>query len=207
MNKVILRGHLGDDPRSNVTTTNQKAVCNFRMATNSSWTDNAGVKHEKAEWHNVVCWNKLAISVGAAMRKGSQVLVDGRNETRSYEVVVQKECVDANGNVLINPADNKSYVVNTKETRYTTEIVARTVEFLDKKPGTTAYPKTGIVGQAPVVASSPFIMNGDVVGETAAHVANPATGPGVVFIQPGTVAQTGEIVQGEVVQPVVIAGV
>ena len=131
MNKVILRGHLGDEPRSNTTNINQKPVCNFRMATNSSWIDAQGVKQEKAEWHNVVCWNKLAVSVGAAMHKGSQVLVHGRNETRPYEVVVQKECVDANGNVLINPATNTAYMVNVKETRYTTEIVARTVEFLE----------------------------------------------------------------------------
>jgi len=200
MNKVILRGHLGDDPRSNITTTNQKPVCNFRMATNSSWTDKtSGVKHEKAEWHNVVCWNALAVSVGAAMRKGSQVLVDGRNETRSYEVVSQKECVDANGNTIINPADNKPYMVNVKETRYTTEIVARTVEFLDKKPGTTAYANTAAnAGQAPVVAASPFIMDGAVVGTTLAY---PAAGADVGD------GPTAFIGAGEVVQPVVVPGV
>jgi len=202
MNKVILRGHLGADPRNNTTTVNQKAVCNFRMATNSSWKDAAGVKHEKAEWHNVVCWNALAVTVGQHMKKSSQVLVEGRNETREYEVVVQKECVDANGNVILNPADNKPYIVNTKEKRYTTEVVARSVEFL---PGV-------VVGQAPVVAAapgnvaaSPFVMAGNVVGTTVAQpgVVDPATVQ-ATFVQPGTVVQPAA---GEVVQPVVIAGV
>jgi len=218
MNKVILRGHLGADPRSNTTTVNQKPVCNFRMATNSSWKDAAGTKHEKAEWHNVVCWNALAVTVGQHMKKSSQVLVEGRNETREYEVVVQKECVDANGNVIINPADNKPYIVNVKEKRYTTEVVARSVEFLDKKPGTDAYQPGVVVGNAPViaaagnnVAASPFVMNGNVVGTTVAQpgVVDPATVQ-ATFVQPAVVAQPGTVVQpatGEVVQPVVIAGV
>jgi len=233
MNKVILRGHLGADPRSNTTTVNQKPVCNFRMATNSSWKDAAGVKHEKAEWHNVVCWNALALTVGQHMKKSSQVLVEGRNETREYEVVVQKECVDAAGNVIINPADNKPYIVNVKEKRYTTEVVARSVEFLDKKPGTDAYTQPGVVvgqapvvaaapgvvvGQAPVVAAapgnvaaSPFVMAGNVVGTTVAQpgVVDPATVQ-ATFVQPAAVVQPGTVAQpaaGEVVQPVVIAGV
>jgi len=179
MNKVILRGHLGADPRLNKTTTNSKDVCNFRIATNSTWNDAQGNKQEKVEWHNVVCWGPLALSVGNAMRKGSQVLVDGRNETRSYKKVVQKECTDAN-----------------------------------KKPGTSAYPAaSGAVGPAAVVAASPFIMDGAVVGTTVVQPAAVVAGqPEVVgdpnavaaaFAQPEAAAANPAVVD----QPVIIPGV
>jgi single-stranded DNA-binding protein len=181
MNLVILRGHLGDDPRNNTTNTKNVAVCNFRMATNRKWNDAQGQKQERSEWHNVVCWDKLALTVGQHMKKGSQVLVEGRLEERPYEVVVQKECVDANGNVMINPATNTAYIVNVKEKRYSTEVIARSVQFLDKNPGTSAYTPAGaaVVGQ-PVVVGSPFVMDGQPVGTTTVVQPNlPAAGPDV----------------------------
>jgi len=222
MNKAILEGHLGADPRNNITTVNQKPVCNFRMATNSSWKDAAGVKHEKSEWHNVVCWNALAITVGEHMRKGSHVLVDGRIETRSYETQ------------HVDPATKQPVFLATGQplmiTRYATEIVARTVTFLDKKPETAAYVQPGAaVGQAPVVAAAApgtvFVMNGQpvgttVVGQPATVVAQPGTvvaQPGMVVPQPGMVvaadpnavaaAIPAAVDPAQTVQPVVIAGV
>ncbi len=177
MNKVILRGHFGAEPRNNITNTNQKPVCNFRMATNNRWTDAQGVKHEKAEWHNIVCWNALAITVGQNMHKGSNVLVEGRLETRSYEI----QHVDPTTKQPVFYANGQPLMI----TRYATEVVARTVEFLDKKPAADAYIQPGMVaGQALGVAATPgaaFIMNGQPVGTTV--------------LQPGVVAQPGVVVQ------------
>jgi len=219
MNKAILEGHLGADPRNNITTVNQKPVCNFRMATNSSWKDAAGVKHEKSEWHNVVCWNALAITVGEHMRKGSHVLVDGRIETRSYET----QHVDPATKQPVFLASGQPLMI----TRYATEIVARTVTFLDKKPETAAYVQPGaVVGQAPVVAAAApgtvFVMNGQpvgstVVGQQAAVVPQPGTvvhpttngAPIMVAGDPNAVAAAipAAVDPAQTVQPVVIAGV
>jgi single-strand DNA-binding protein len=207
INIVILEGNLGADVRFNKTTANQKSVANFRMATNSSWTDAAGTKMEKAEWHNVVCWNKLAETVGQYMRKGSRVLVEGRNQTREYEVVAQQQCVDANGNVLINPQTQQPYTVNVKEKRYTTEIVAKSVKFLDKAPDTQAYPAAAagaVPANVPATGNTQFVVAGvnpaaGVVIPAATVV--PAIEGGAPLVQPVGVAAPGTVV------PVVIPGV
>jgi single-strand DNA-binding protein len=199
MNKVILRGHLGADPRNNITTTNNVPVCNFRMATNHKWTDKVtNVLQEKVEWHNVVCWNKLALTVGQHMKKGSQVLVEGRLETRSYEV----QHVDPTTKQAVFYANGQPLMI----TRYTTEVVARTVDFLDKKPGTSAYaPAAGqpVVAGAPA-AGVPFVMSGQPVGTTV--VGGDAAAVAAAFAQPGTVVPGADATVG-VVNPVVLPGV
>ena len=211
MNNVILRGHLGAEPRNNTTTTNGIPVCNFRMATNRKWNDAQGVKQERTEWHNVVCWNKLALTVGQNMHKGSQVLVDGRLETRQYDI----QHVDPTSKQPVFYANGQPMMI----TRYVTEIVARSVDFLDKKPAASAYAPGA--GQPVVVAGTPngapFVMNGAVVGTTVAQPGAVAGQPVVVgdpaavaaaFVQPGTV-QPGQpaTMAGVVDQPVIIPGV
>ena len=157
-NIVIIEGHMGADPRMNRTKTKGVSVCNFRMATNSNWTDDQGTKHEKAEWHNVVCWNKLAEVVGQYMHKGSHVLVQGRLETRDYDVVVAKQCVNEQGQVLVDPNTQQPYTVNVVEKRYVTEVIASSVKFLDKRADTQAYtpaagtPVVNAAGNAAAVA-------------------------------------------------------
>ena len=59
VNKVILLGRLGQDPELKYTP-GGSPVCNFSLATTESWTDKAGQKQEKTEWHRVVVWGKLA---------------------------------------------------------------------------------------------------------------------------------------------------
>ena len=104
INKVILVGHLGKEPELRYTSSSM-AVCNLSVATNESWTDKSGQKQEKTEWHRVVVWGKQAEHCNQYLSKGRQVYVEGQLQTRSWE--------DANNNK-----------------RYTTEINARTVQFL-----------------------------------------------------------------------------
>jgi single-strand DNA-binding protein len=103
MNKVFLVGRLGQDPEFKQT---GRPVCTLRVATSDAWTDKQGKKQEHAEWHNVVCWGKLADLCQKYLQKGRQVLIEGKIRTRSWE--------DKNG-----------------ATKYTTEIIASDVRFLD----------------------------------------------------------------------------
>lgn len=104
VNKVILIGRLGSDPEVRYTSAGG-AVANFNMATNESWTDKSGQKQERTEWHRIVVWGKLAELCGQYLSKGRQAFVEGRLQTRDW---ADKDGVK----------------------RYTTEIVAQTVQFL-----------------------------------------------------------------------------
>jgi single-strand DNA-binding protein len=104
VNKVILLGRLGQDPELKYTP-GGSAVCNFSLATTESWTDKQGQKQEKTEWHRVVVWGKLAELCNQYLAKGRQAFLEGRLQTRSWD--------DKDGNK-----------------RYTTEILASTVQFI-----------------------------------------------------------------------------
>lgn len=104
VNKVILIGRLGQDPEVRYTS-NGGAVANFSLATNESWTDKAGQKQERTEWHKVVVWGKLGELCGQYLSKGRQAFVEGRLQTREW--------TDKEGGK-----------------RYTTEIVAQNIQFL-----------------------------------------------------------------------------
>lgn len=104
VNKVILLGRLGQDPELKYTP-GGAAVCNFSMATTEAWTDKQGAKQEKTEWHRIVVWGKLAELCNQYLAKGRQAFVEGRLQTRSWD--------DKDG---------------TK--RYTTEVMAATVQFI-----------------------------------------------------------------------------
>jgi single-strand DNA-binding protein len=103
VNKVILIGNLGKDPEVRYTPGGQ-AVANFTVATNEQWTDKAGVKQERTEWHRIVAWGKLAEVCGANLTKGRQIYVEGKLQTREYDKQGQKH--------------------------YSTEVVAASVVFL-----------------------------------------------------------------------------
>jgi single-strand DNA-binding protein len=105
VNKVILIGNLGQDPELRYTGSGT-AVCNLRIATNESYKDRDGNLVDKTEWHNVVAWDRLAEICNEYLQKGSQVYFEGSLQTRSWE--------DRDGN-----------------TRYTTEVKAREMMFLD----------------------------------------------------------------------------
>ncbi|MBW2191659.1 MAG: single-stranded DNA-binding protein [Deltaproteobacteria bacterium] len=107
VNKVILVGNLGADPDLRHTS-NGTAVCELRLATNESWTDKDGKKQERTEWHRLVAWDKLGEICAEHLSKGRQIFVEGRLRTRKWE--------DKDGN-----------------DRWTTEIVAKDVQFLGSK--------------------------------------------------------------------------
>jgi single-strand DNA-binding protein len=113
VNKVILIGNLGADPELRYTNTGS-AVANLRIATNEQWTDKNGERQERTEWHQIVVWGKQAENCGKYLRKGRAIYVEGRLQTRQWE--------DQSGNK-----------------RYTTEVVAQTVQFLGGgRPGEAA---------------------------------------------------------------------
>lgn len=84
INKVILVGNLGQDPEVRYTA-NGKAVANLSLATSESWKDQSGQIQEKTEWHRVVLFGKLAEIAGEYLRKGSQIYVEGKLQTRKWQ--------------------------------------------------------------------------------------------------------------------------
>jgi single-strand DNA-binding protein len=84
LNKAMLIGNLTRDPEMRYTPQGT-AVCTFGVATNSSWTNDAGEKKENVEFHNVVAWNKLAEICAQLLKKGRKVFVEGRLATRSWQ--------------------------------------------------------------------------------------------------------------------------
>ena len=113
LNKAILIGNLTRDPELKAIASGNK-VCTFSIATNRTYKDANGVRQEKTDYHNIVVWGKTAENVATYMKKGSQILVEGRMETRSWD--------DA--------------ATNTK--KYRTEVVADTVQFGSKSTGTSS---------------------------------------------------------------------
>jgi len=107
INKVILVGNLGQDPEVKFTA-GGAAVTTLSIATSDSWKDkDSGMDKEKTEWHRVVLWRRLAEIAGEYLKKGSKVYVEGQLQTRKWE--------------------------QEGQTRYTTEIIARDIQFLDSR--------------------------------------------------------------------------
>lgn len=109
VNKVILVGNLGKDPEVRYMPSGD-AITNVSVATTDSWKDKNGEKQEKTEWHRVSFFGKLAEIAGEYLKKGSQVYVEGRLQTRKWQ---DKEGQD----------------------RYTTEIVADRMQMLGSRSG------------------------------------------------------------------------
>lgn len=84
LNKVIVMGNLGQDPEVKFIPSGQQ-VANFSVATSESWKDKSGNKQERTEWHRIVAWGKLAELCGEYLKKGRQVLVEGKLQTDMYE--------------------------------------------------------------------------------------------------------------------------
>ena len=84
LNKVILIGRLGRDPEVRYMP-NGEAVCNFSVATSESWKDKNGQRQEATEWHNITMYRKLAEIAGQYLRKGSQVYLEGKIQSRKYQ--------------------------------------------------------------------------------------------------------------------------
>ena len=109
VNKVILIGNLGRDPETRYMP-DGAAITNISVATTDTWKDKQGEKQEKTEWHRVAFFGRLAEIAGEYLKKGSQVYVEGRLQTRKWQ---DKEGQD----------------------RYTTEIVADRMQMLGSRQG------------------------------------------------------------------------
>lgn len=83
LNKVILIGRLGKDPETRYMP-NGDAVCNFSVATSESWKDQSGQRVERTEWHNITIYRRLAEITGQYLKKGSQVYLEGKIQSRKY---------------------------------------------------------------------------------------------------------------------------
>ena len=107
INKVIIVGNLGQDPEIKYTA-GGAAVTTLNIATSDSWKDkDSGMDQERTEWHRVVLWRRLAEIAGEYLKKGSKVYIEGQLQTRKWE--------------------------QEGQTRYTTEIIARDMQFLDSR--------------------------------------------------------------------------
>lgn len=108
VNKVILIGRLGQDPETRFNQSGA-AITNISIATSERWKDkNSGQMQEKTEWHRVVFFNKLAEIAGEYLKKGSNVYIEGKLQTRKW-------------------TDN-----NNVE-KYSTEIIANSMQMLDSR--------------------------------------------------------------------------
>lgn len=84
LNKAFIIGNLTRDPELKALPSGIK-VCSFSVATNRVWKDKNGAKQEAADYHNVVVFGRQAETVAQYMKKGSQVMVEGRMQTRSWD--------------------------------------------------------------------------------------------------------------------------
>jgi|AntRauTorckE6833_2_1112554.scaffolds.fasta_scaffold00060_44 single-strand DNA-binding protein len=109
LNKAMIIGNVTRDPETR-STANGQPVTSFSIATNLTWTDQSGQKQQKAEFHNIVAWRKLAEICGQYLKKGSKVYIEGRLQTSDW--------TGQDGNK-----------------RYKTEIVAENMIMLDNKGG------------------------------------------------------------------------
>lgn len=84
VNKVTLIGWLGQDPELRHTV-DGTSVCNLSIATSETWKDQKGNEQKRTEWHRVVFWRRLAEIASQYLKKGSQVYVEGKIQSREYE--------------------------------------------------------------------------------------------------------------------------
>ena len=111
VNKVILVGNLGKDPEIRHLE-GGVSVAHFTLATNEYYRDKQGTRIERTEWHNISVWRGLADFADKYLKKGQQVYVEGKIQTRQYQ-----------------DKDN--------QTRYITEIVASEINMVGSRPGAT----------------------------------------------------------------------
>jgi single-strand DNA-binding protein len=109
VNKVILVGNLGNDPEVRYMP-NGNAVANLSLATSESWKDQHGQMQERTEWHRITMYKRLAEIAGEYLKKGSQIYVEGKLQTRKWQ--------DQSG-----------------QDRYTTEIVVEQMKMLGGRQG------------------------------------------------------------------------
>lgn len=123
LNKALIIGNLTRDPELKAIPSGIK-VCSFSVATNRVWKDKNGARQEAADYHNIVVFGRQAETVAQYMKKGSQVMIEGRMQTRSWD--------DA--------------ATGTK--KYRTEVIADRVQFGSGNSGSSSSPKKDNPSQA-----------------------------------------------------------
>ncbi len=126
MNKVILAGRLTKDPEIRYTQT-AKAVTSFTLAVNRRFSKEKDNQQPTADFFPIIVWDKIAEACGNNLLKGSQVLVEGRMQTRSYDA-------------------------QDGSKRYITEVIAQSVEFMGSRPTDNNLPNNNDNGTVPEVA-------------------------------------------------------
>ena len=122
LNKVMIIGHLGRDPEMRYTPSG-RPVTTFSVGTTRSWTSSDGERHEETEWFNVVAWESLAEICNHHLRKGQQVYIEGRLQTRCWD----------------GPGGKK---------QFTTELVAREMIALGERREFENYPEALSLAEA-----------------------------------------------------------
>jgi len=126
LNKALIIGNLTRDPELKSLPSGIK-VCSFSVATNRVWKDKNGARQEAADFHNIVVFGRQAETVAQYMKKGSQVMVEGRMQTRSWDDAA------------------------TGAKKYRTEVIADRVQFGSSGPKTGG----GSYDQSPKIATAP----------------------------------------------------
>jgi single-strand DNA-binding protein len=85
LNKVMLIGHIQPNDPELRYTQNGQPVCSFKLVTDESYKDRDGNVVERSEWHNIVAWGKAGEIIAQYMKKGRQIYLEGRIQTRKYE--------------------------------------------------------------------------------------------------------------------------
>ena len=129
LNKVMLIGNVGKEPEFK-STPNGTAIVTLPLATTEKWTDKQGQKQEKTEWHRVTLYNRLAELAGQYVQKGSKLYIEGKIVTNSYE--------------------------KDGEKRYSTEIIANSMQFLSSSQQSQQAPKPAPQHHQPSAQPDPF---------------------------------------------------
>jgi single-strand DNA-binding protein len=122
VNKVIIVGNLGQDPEVRYMP-NGNAVANITVATSETWKDQQGQQQDRTEWHRIVIFGKLAEIAGEYLRKGAQVYMEGRLQTRKWK---DQQGVD----------------------RFTTEVIADTMQMLGSRQSSNGQANNDYQAQA-----------------------------------------------------------
>lgn len=144
VNKVILLGNLGKDPELRFTAS-QLPVCTFSLATGERRKDSSGNWGDHTEWHTIVAFGKTAELCGNYLKKGRQVYIEGKIQTRKWQ---DKEGKD----------------------RYTTEIIANSIEFVGSKGAGSSSGDSPMMNEGNPMGGSPMAAAGNMGAADSADV-------------------------------------
>lgn len=141
LNKAQIIGNLTRAPELKQTA-NGQSVCTLGVATNRYWTDSSGNKKDEAEYHNVVCWGKLAEICAEYLQKGTKVFFEGRLQTRNWEdeggIKHYRTEIVAQDMIILSPKGDRAFSASpgdeapeksTKKTKAEAEVAPEDLPF------------------------------------------------------------------------------